>query len=101
MDFGPRIDPGCRSFDFTLLFEDAFFSLLPAALFLVLIPPRLRVLWRVPIKLRSYRLAIVKLVTFLITPPQPGRQAVTDLLSFPEHIIWPDHCSCSLYGLSG
>ncbi|KAJ5626822.1 ATP-binding cassette transporter [Penicillium herquei] len=59
--FGPRIDPNCRSFDFTLLFEDAWFSLLPAALFLLLIPPRLHVLWRAPTKLRSYRLAIVKL----------------------------------------
>lgn len=72
MEFGPRIDPDCRLFDFTLLFEDAFFSLLPAALFLVLIPPRLCVLWRVPTKLRSYRLAIVKLVKFLITPPPTG-----------------------------
>ncbi|KAJ6007677.1 hypothetical protein N7540_011653 [Penicillium herquei] len=69
--FGPRIDPNCRSFDFTLLFEDAFFSLLPATLFLVLIPPRLRILWRTPTKLRSYRLAIVKLVLFFfITPAQ-------------------------------
>ncbi|KAJ5737499.1 uncharacterized protein N7483_002624 [Penicillium malachiteum] len=63
--FGPRIDPNCRSFDFTLLFEDAFFSLLPATLFLVLIPSRLCVLWRTPTKLHSYRLAIVKLSILL------------------------------------
>ncbi|KAJ5702450.1 P-loop containing nucleoside triphosphate hydrolase protein [Penicillium malachiteum] len=68
--FGPRIDPNCRSFDFTLLLEDALFSLLPATLFLLLIPPRLHVLWRAPTKLRSYRLAIVKSVpSFLLTPP--------------------------------
>ncbi|KAJ5949963.1 ATP-binding cassette transporter [Penicillium verhagenii] len=77
MRFGPRIDPSCRSFDFTLLFEDAFFSLLPAALFLVLIPPRLRVLWRVPTKLRSYRLAILKFVTFLITSDRVDNQWLT------------------------
>ncbi|KAI0157335.1 ABC transporter [Xylariaceae sp. FL1272] len=36
--FGPRVDPGCRSFDLTLLFEDLFFASLPAALFIVLSP---------------------------------------------------------------
>ncbi|KAH8668572.1 ABC transporter [Xylariales sp. PMI_506] len=34
--FGPRVNTNCRDFDFTLLFEDAFFAVLPAALFLVL-----------------------------------------------------------------
>ncbi|KAI1774955.1 ABC transporter [Hypoxylon cercidicola] len=39
--FGPRIDPACRSFDFTLQFEDIFFACLPAAIFLLLIPARI------------------------------------------------------------
>ncbi|OJJ45854.1 hypothetical protein ASPZODRAFT_98811 [Penicilliopsis zonata CBS 506.65] len=59
--FGPRVDPDCRSFDFTLLFEDAFFALAPAALFLLLVPSRLQRLWRAPVKSSSYRLAVIKL----------------------------------------
>ncbi|KAF4849717.1 ABC transporter atnG [Colletotrichum siamense] len=39
--FGPRIAFECRPFDFTLLFEDEIFHVLPAAIFLLLIPVRL------------------------------------------------------------
>lgn len=39
--FGPRVDPACRSFDFTLQFEDIFFACLPAAVFLLLLPTRI------------------------------------------------------------
>ncbi|PWY82697.1 ATP-binding cassette transporter [Aspergillus eucalypticola CBS 122712] len=60
--FGPRVSPECRSFDFTLLFEDSFFGLLPAALFLVLVPQRLQVLRNSQVKLNSFRLAVVKLI---------------------------------------
>ncbi|KAJ9151149.1 putative Multidrug resistance-associated protein [Pleurostoma richardsiae] len=60
--FGPRVDINCRSFDFTLLFEDAFFQVLPAALFLLLLPARLQYLRTTPVKLQSYRLAIWKLL---------------------------------------
>ncbi|KAK9802300.1 putative ABC transporter [Seiridium cardinale] len=42
--FGPRVDPSCRSFDFTLLFEDVFFTCIPAALFLSLLPSHITVL---------------------------------------------------------
>ncbi|KAI1387325.1 uncharacterized protein F4822DRAFT_430081 [Hypoxylon trugodes] len=38
--FGPRVNPNCRSFDFTLQFEDIFFACLPAAIFLLLLPIR-------------------------------------------------------------
>lgn len=62
--FGPRINPECRPFDFTLLFEDGFFGLLPAALFLVLVPHRLQVLRSFQVKLNSFRLALVKLVGY-------------------------------------
>ncbi|KAI1268251.1 ABC transporter [Xylariaceae sp. FL1019] len=44
--FGPRVDPGCRSFDFTLLFEDVFFAALPAALFIALSPLNFVILFR-------------------------------------------------------
>lgn len=60
--FGPRVNVACRLFDFTLLFEDAFFSVLPAALFLLLVASRLQYLRTAPIKLISYKLAIYKLV---------------------------------------
>ncbi|GKZ49169.1 hypothetical protein AbraIFM66951_001569 [Aspergillus brasiliensis] len=58
--FGPRVYAECRSFDFTLLFEDGFFGLLPAALFLVLVPQRLHILRASQVKLDSFRLAFVK-----------------------------------------
>lgn len=60
--FGPRVNVQCRSFDFTLLFEDAFFSVLPAALFLLFVPARLRSLTRASVKLTSNLLALWKLV---------------------------------------
>lgn len=48
--FGPRVDPTCRSFDFTLQFEDIFFACLPAAIFLALLPTRIA-----PLLLRRLR----------------------------------------------
>ncbi|TDZ74872.1 ABC transporter atnG [Colletotrichum trifolii] len=63
---GPRIDFDCRHFDFTLLFEDAVFHLVPAALFLFVIPLRIYSLGRSPIKLATYKLALWKLVTLFV-----------------------------------
>lgn len=54
--FGPRIDPACRPFDFTLFFEDTIFILLPSVLFLTLLPAKLYTLWRATIKMESYTL---------------------------------------------
>lgn len=61
-EFGPRVAIACRAFDFALLFEDAVFVILPAALFLLPLPWRLRSLWKRPVKTESYELAIYKLV---------------------------------------
>ncbi|KAL4935954.1 hypothetical protein BDV06DRAFT_205947 [Aspergillus oleicola] len=36
--FGPRVDVACRTFDFTLYFEDVFFACLPCAIFITLLP---------------------------------------------------------------
>ncbi|KAK1752303.1 canalicular multispecific organic anion transporter 1 [Echria macrotheca] len=58
--FGPRVDTACRAFDFTLLFEDAVFIALPAALMVLLLPVRIRKLWRTQIMTASYRLAAWK-----------------------------------------
>ncbi|KAF9878698.1 ABC multidrug transporter [Colletotrichum karsti] len=46
--FGPRVDPACRSFDFTLEFEDIFFACLPSALLVLLAPSRIVPLLRKP-----------------------------------------------------
>ncbi|KAJ5614845.1 ATP-binding cassette transporter [Penicillium herquei] len=60
--FAVRVNPDCRVFDFTLLFEDAIFSVIPASLFLLLVTPQILIWQRQTLKLSSYRLAIVKLV---------------------------------------
>lgn len=64
--FGPRVNPRCRSFDFTLLFEDVFFIALPAAVLLVLLPLRLRWLHRTSVKVKTYRLATWKLSLLVV-----------------------------------
>ncbi|KAJ5307053.1 hypothetical protein N7508_006068 [Penicillium antarcticum] len=58
---GPRVSVLCRPFDFTLLFEDVLFTLLPASLFLLVVAVRLCVLVRAPMKVTSHRLATWKL----------------------------------------
>ncbi|KAJ5085131.1 hypothetical protein N7532_009902 [Penicillium argentinense] len=60
---GPRISVPCRPFDFTLLFEDGFFILLPAFVFLLCAVFRLAVLLRAPVKVTSHRLATAKIIT--------------------------------------
>lgn len=73
--FGPRVNAACREFDFTLLFEDGFFMLLPAVLFLLSVPWRFWSLWKSPVKLTSRRLAIGKLVGSVpFSTPSPPPQ---------------------------
>ncbi|KAH6659515.1 ABC transporter [Truncatella angustata] len=62
--FGPRTEPGCRSFDFTLLFEDLFFACLPAALFIALSPWNFVKLLRRP---ALFSLSTVLLASKLVT----------------------------------
>ncbi|KAF4814325.1 ABC transporter atnG [Colletotrichum tropicale] len=59
--FGPRIAFECRPFDFTLFFEDEIFHVIPAAIFLLLIPSRLFSIVRTPVKLTTYKIALSKL----------------------------------------
>ncbi|KAJ5675349.1 multidrug resistance-associated protein [Penicillium macrosclerotiorum] len=61
--FGPRVSPDCRDFDFTLLFEDAFFAILPSSLFLLLLPARLGILRKASVKASTLKVAVYKLVT--------------------------------------
>ncbi|KAI1339794.1 ABC transporter [Xylariaceae sp. FL0016] len=51
--FGPRVNEVCRSFDFTLLFEDAFLVCLPASVFFILSLPQILMLLSKREKLNS------------------------------------------------
>ncbi|PYH87450.1 hypothetical protein BO71DRAFT_298674, partial [Aspergillus ellipticus CBS 707.79] len=67
--FGPRVATNCRGFDFTLLFEDAMLTVVPAALFLLFLPARLHIVRNDPVKVMSYKLAaykIVRMTPFLV-----------------------------------
>jgi ATP-binding cassette subfamily C (CFTR/MRP) protein 1 len=64
--FGPWAGPDCRSgFDFTLLFEEVFLSILPLALIISIAPFRIFYLWRRQIKVRKSKLLFTKLVCSL------------------------------------
>lgn len=63
---GPRVNVACRPFDFTLLFEDAFFIALPAAVMVLILPVQFRKLWRMPIVTASYRLAAYKSAALVV-----------------------------------
>lgn len=66
-NFGPFLEfPGIGSFDFTLLFEETILSILPSALLLLLIPPRIFRLWKSPRKVTGSYLRTTKIVSFLI-----------------------------------
>ncbi|KAK1996035.1 ABC transporter [Colletotrichum falcatum] len=65
--FGPRVHPGCRSFDFTLYFEDVFLACLPSALLLLLAPSRIVALLQLPPAFSvESRLLYGKLVTLAV-----------------------------------
>jgi ATP-binding cassette subfamily C (CFTR/MRP) protein 1 len=61
--FGPAVN-GCRQdFDFTLAFEQYFFSIVPSVLLLLLAPLRLKTLVRVRPKIRGSNFKFIKLVS--------------------------------------
>ncbi|OJJ73699.1 hypothetical protein ASPBRDRAFT_41400 [Aspergillus brasiliensis CBS 101740] len=63
--FGPRVNIACRTFDFTLYFEDAFLAFLPSAVFLSLLPVAL---WQLRSRSRQVQrsvLLIWKLVALI------------------------------------
>lgn len=64
--FGPQIDSACRSFDFTLYFEDIFFESVPAAIFLLLLLPAIIITLRRPsIIRRRSKLLAAKIISLL------------------------------------
>lgn len=61
--FGPYAGEHCRGgFDFTLLFEEVFLSIVPIALLLGIAPFRIVYLWRKQTKVSKSLLLFVKLV---------------------------------------
>ncbi|OAA38744.1 ABC transporter, transmembrane domain, type 1 [Beauveria brongniartii RCEF 3172] len=62
--FGPRVDTACRSFDFTLSFEDAVLSAVPNAIFVLIAIFPLISLLRQPSIVKSCCLLGLKLVFF-------------------------------------
>ncbi|OBR10917.1 ABC transporter [Colletotrichum higginsianum IMI 349063] len=75
--FGPRVHTECRSFDFTLQFEDVLFACLPSALFLLLAPSRVARLLRRPV---AFQTSSRLLASKLLTPH--CKVATTTLLAF-------------------
>jgi hypothetical protein len=63
--FGPRVSVACRNFDFTVYFEDLFFTCLPTALFLLLSPASLWQLRNEPRRIKRSRRLLCKLVGHL------------------------------------
>ncbi|KJZ74889.1 hypothetical protein HIM_05798 [Hirsutella minnesotensis 3608] len=68
--FGPRVDQSCRSFDFTLEFEDIVIACLPAAFFLLLLPGEaflhLRKSQKYPVRSKGYISQALILVVLLV-----------------------------------
>ncbi|KUJ09415.1 ABC transporter-like protein [Mollisia scopiformis] len=66
-EFGPFLKiAGKTTFDFTLLFEESILSILPSALFLLLIPPRIFRLWKTPRKVTGSYLQTTKIILLAI-----------------------------------
>ncbi|KAJ5190136.1 multidrug resistance-associated protein [Penicillium cinerascens] len=64
--FGPVMNPACRDgFDFTLLFEQAIFGLVPAVAFLMISPVRLQILAKRDVRIQFNILRSAKLITTL------------------------------------
>ena len=60
--FGPAVPHECRSFDFTLLFEQIFLSLIPSLALVLLSPIRIATVFRRDIKTLSTPLHSSKIV---------------------------------------
>lgn len=62
--FGPQVDSTCRSFDFTLYFEDIFLLCLPATVFILLLPATVISLLSRPVVIkRNSKLLAAKIVS--------------------------------------
>jgi hypothetical protein len=81
--FGPVVDAACRDgFDFTLLFEQSIFVLLPASLLLLVAPLRLLKLRKASVKVTDNVSRAIKLVS--CSPWLPPMQTAT-IIKGPKH----------------
>lgn len=61
--FGPQVTTECRSFDFTLLFEESFFSIAPSVALLIAAPIRIFLLYSTTAKVAGGAFQNFKLVS--------------------------------------
>jgi hypothetical protein len=78
---GPRVEQSCRSFDFTLSFQDLYFSIVPYAALLVLVALPIARLLRAPNVIKRTKLVAIKGVSRSV-PPRPISHAYTDTIPF-------------------
>jgi hypothetical protein len=65
--FGPYAGPQCRGgFDFTLLFSEVFFSIVPLCLLIAIVPFRVAYLWKKQTKVVKSSLLYTKLVSLCV-----------------------------------
>lgn len=63
--FGPVLPAGCRGADLTLAFEQSILTLLPAAIFLIILPARIFYLSKQSTKSVPSKLRIAKVVGYV------------------------------------
>ncbi|QKX54680.1 uncharacterized protein TRUGW13939_01768 [Talaromyces rugulosus] len=63
--FGPRVNPSCRAFDFTLFFEDVLLTIFPSVIFILMLPVLAYTLLRSPSMVRRSWLLALKTAVFL------------------------------------
>lgn len=85
--FGPVVDAACRDgFDFTLVFEQSIFVLLPAAMLILMAPLRLLQLRKSPIKVADQASRMIKLVSCFNAPAKASKQKL--IASLPSPLLY-------------
>lgn len=88
--FGPVVDAACRDgFDFTLVFEQSVFVLLPAAMLVLMAPLRFLQLRKSPIKVAGYASRMIKLVSRFTARDAPTKASRQKLIaSLPSSLLY-------------
>lgn len=96
--FGPVVDAACRDgFDFTLVFEQSIFVLLPAAMLVLMAPLRLLQLRKSPIKVVDQASRVIKLVSRLTARYAPTKASKQKLIaSLPSSVFYSPSQAASL-----
>ena len=96
--FGPTISVCRRGFDFTLLFEQSFLSVVPSSLFILISIVRLQILWAKPQKVGGVSLQQLKLVRSLPLPRQSAINTINhswrmSRMAFRKLLSWSSTAS--------